>query len=260
MTQVRVGAVSTILLALVAGATLFGAAAASAARAGVHPPRVAGSTNSASSNWSGYDVTGGPFTSVSASWTQPAVTCAAGETSYSSFWVGLDGDTSNTVEQIGTDSDCLNGVPTYFACYELYPKSSAQLVSIVAGDAISASVTTDGSGNFALTIGVNGTPINLQGKVSRATLSSAEVIAEAPASNHGARGELSLANFDRVFFTGATVDGTSLGLQSPDAISLVQGSTTLAQPSGISNSGDFSIDYNAASGQASGHGHGHNRP
>src|SRR4051794_32080572 len=61
-------------------------------------------TNSTSSNWSGYAVTGGTYTSVSASWTEPSVSCSG--TAYSSFWVGLDGDTSSTVEQTGTDADC----------------------------------------------------------------------------------------------------------------------------------------------------------
>ncbi len=58
-------------------------------------PLLAGA-GSASSNWSGYASQKGPFTSVSASWVQPAGTCTAART-YSSFWVGLDGDGSNTV-------------------------------------------------------------------------------------------------------------------------------------------------------------------
>jgi hypothetical protein len=48
-------------------------------------------TNSTSTNWSGYAVTGNRFTSVSASWKEPTVSCSG--TVYSSFWVGLDGDT-----------------------------------------------------------------------------------------------------------------------------------------------------------------------
>lgn len=31
------------------------------------------------------------------------------------------GTSSSTVEQIGTDSDCAKGVPTYFAWWEFYP-------------------------------------------------------------------------------------------------------------------------------------------
>ena len=70
-------------------------------------------TNSSSSNWSGYAVTGSRFTSVSASWTEPTARCSG--TAYSSFWVGLDGDTSNTVEQTGTDADCSGSAPQYYA-------------------------------------------------------------------------------------------------------------------------------------------------
>src|SRR5574337_1127022 len=70
--------------------------------------------NSTSINWSGYANTGTTFKVVKGSWTQPSVTCGASETSYSSFWVGIDGDTTNTVEQTGTDSDCSSGTPTYY--------------------------------------------------------------------------------------------------------------------------------------------------
>jgi hypothetical protein len=248
-----------MVLTLAAVAALVAVAASSAAKTAAHPQRLAGPTNSTSSNWSGYDVTGGPFTSASASWTQPTVTCGASETSYSSFWVGLDGDTSSTVEQIGTDSDCVNGTPTYYAWYELYPKGSGTLVTIPAGAAIDASVTTDGSGNFTLSITVNrGTPITVTGKVKHASLASAEVIAEAPSSNHGSNGELGLADFGTVSFTNATVDGQPLD-QNADPITMVQNGTTLAQPSGVSG-GAFTVDWKAASGgttHGNGKGHGH---
>src|SRR5919201_2134554 len=78
--------------------------------------------HSTSSNWSGYAVTGGRYSSVSASWTQPTVNCSVTPTGWSSFWVGLDGDTSNTVEQTGTEADCSSGRPVYSAWFEMYPK------------------------------------------------------------------------------------------------------------------------------------------
>src|SRR5262245_55963259 len=75
-----------------------------------------------SENWSGYAVNGaeGSVQDVSGSWTVPSVTCASG-TEYSSFWVGIDGFNSNTVEQIGVDADCLSGSPVYYAWFEFYP-------------------------------------------------------------------------------------------------------------------------------------------
>src|SRR5437879_336113 len=77
-------------------------------------------THSTSSNWSGYATTGNTYYDVRGSWTQPAVSCSADETAYASFWLGIDGYTTYTVEQIGTDADCVNGTPTYYAWYEMY--------------------------------------------------------------------------------------------------------------------------------------------
>src|SRR5436190_4132645 len=75
-----------------------------------------------SSNWSGYAAFGTPgsFNSVSASWVQPSVTCTSKNT-YSSYWVGLDGYNSSTVEQLGTEADCSSGAAKYYAWYEMYP-------------------------------------------------------------------------------------------------------------------------------------------
>ena len=52
-----------------------------------------------STNWSGYAAASGTYTSVSASWAQPAGTCTSRTAQYSSFWVGLDGYSSGRVEQ-----------------------------------------------------------------------------------------------------------------------------------------------------------------
>jgi hypothetical protein len=60
-----------------------------------------------SENWSGYAVTGASFTQAMGSWVVPTANCSKSPASrssnvYSSFWVGLDGYTSSTVEQIPT--------------------------------------------------------------------------------------------------------------------------------------------------------------
>lgn len=141
-------------------------------------------TNSTSTNWSGYAATGGRYTSVSSSWTQPAASCSG--TAYSSFWVGLDGDTSNTVEQTGTDADCSGSTPQYYAWYEMYPKYPVNYSNPVRpGDHMSASVTTNGSGSFTLTISdsTQGWSRTTTARLKSAKLASAEVIAEAPPSS-----------------------------------------------------------------------------
>ena len=76
-----------------------------------------------SSNWSGYaaetnlnDPASGAVTAVSGSWVVPKVTPTSNSsTAYSSVWVGIDGYSSSTVEQIGTDSDVVNGQVQYYA-------------------------------------------------------------------------------------------------------------------------------------------------
>jgi len=199
-------------------------------------------TNSTSTNWSGYAVTGGRYTRVSAAWTEPKATCSG--TAYSSFWVGLDGDTSNTVEQTGTDADCSGSTPQYYAWYEMYPKFPVNLGGKVApGDKLSASVTTNGSGSFTLTItdSTQGWTNTKTARLKSAKLESAEVIAEAPSSSGGV---LPLANFGTVSFTGATVNGNVLtsGTSGLDAITMQSGSTVKAQPGTISN-GSFSVTW-----------------
>ena len=78
-----------------------------------------------STNWSGYAVTApkGAVTDVVGSWVVPSIQSPAGSKSAGIIrsWVGIDGYSSSTVEQIGTDSDIVNGVPQYFAWYEFYP-------------------------------------------------------------------------------------------------------------------------------------------
>jgi hypothetical protein len=202
-------------------------------------------TNSTSSNWSGYAVTGNTFTSVSASWTQPTATCN-GTTAYSSFWVGLDGDGSSTVEQTGTDADCSGSTPVYYAWYEMYPKFPVNLSQPVhPGDAMSASVVTDGRGNFTLSISdaTQNWSYQTKAKLHSAALASAEVIAEAPSSRGGV---LPLANFGTVNFSNPTANGVSLGsLPNLDPITMVSGSTVKAQPSTISG-GSFSVAWKSS--------------
>lgn len=55
--------------------------------------------------------------SVSASWTQPTATCSRGD-QYAAFWIGIDGYSSSTVEQTGTEADCVGNTAEYYAWYE----------------------------------------------------------------------------------------------------------------------------------------------
>jgi hypothetical protein len=231
-------------VAAVVAATVPAFAAGSPARVHVAPNHRI--TNSTSTNWSGYATTGSRFVSISSSWTEPTALCGSGETSYSSFWVGLDGDTSGTVEQTGTDADCSSGVPRYYAWYEMYPKFPTNLSNPVQpGDTLTASVTTDGVGRFTLAIsdGTKWTFTTTQ-RLKSAALASAEVIAEAPSSRSGV---LPLTNFGTVNFGASTVNGNLSLAAAPnlDPITMVGsgGSPTKASPGKISSDGSFSVTF-----------------
>jgi hypothetical protein len=240
---------SLTVVAVLAAAMGTATISASTAGAAVHPNAATWAgpihmlTHSSSSNWAGYAVTGGRYTSVSASWTQPAVNCSVTPTGYSSFWVGLDGDTSGTVEQTGTEADCSSGSATYSSWYEMYPKFPTNYSNPVSpGDQFTASVTTNGSGSFTLTLSdtTKGWTRTTSARLKSAKLASAEVIAEAPSSSGGV---LPLADFGTVNFSNSTANGTAFGsLSGLDRINMVSGSTTKASTSTISG-GNFSVTW-----------------
>lgn len=204
----------------------------------MHKPLPSGTTTSL--NWGGYDATGQAFDSVAASWVQPAVKCNRAST-YSSFWAGLDGDTSNSVEQTGTEADCSRRQPVYFGWYEMYPAAPVAFADpLQPGDAMSASVSGDASGNFTLTLtdhnqGWTETE-NLQS--SSATRSSAEVMTEAPSSGGTV---LPLANFGTVTFTGVSA-ATDTGPVDLSNEIVMAGRTVKAQP-GPLGGGSFNVTW-----------------
>jgi Peptidase A4 family len=178
-----------------------------------------------STNWSGYAATTGTYTSVTASWTQPAGHCTSGD-QYAAFWVGLDGYSSSTVEQTGSDVDCIGRTAEYYAWYEAYPKASVDYNNTVrANDKFTATVTYIGSNQFTLYIadatqGWNHTTtVTVNGTVR----TSAEVIAEAPCCTFYG-GILPLTNFGTMNFTGSTVTPTS---GSSEAIGSAPGVTQI---------------------------------
>ena len=234
-----------LVLGVLALAVALIVPATSSARSGA--PRFAPNhkiSQSTSSNWSGYSAINGTYTSVSANWTQPTASCTS-QTTYSSFWVGLDGDGSNTVEQTGTSADCSGGVPKYYAWYEMYPKFPVNLsLAVQPGDSMSASVTTDGRGKFTLHIQDNssGDYVTTQ-TLKRARLASAEVIAEAPS---GSGGVLPLTNFGTASFSAATVNGQAIGSFNPDRIDMVANGVTKATTSALSGGTAFSVAWKHA--------------
>ena len=203
-----------------------------------------------SSDWAGWDVTGGVYTSVSATWTEPTVSCSTVPNSSSAFWVGLDGDTSTSVEQTGTEANCVDGVAQYQAWYEFYPSPSVNLTRVVkAGDTMSASVSYSKTGAYTLTIKdlTRGWTSTKRGVVEAGTNASAEVIAEAPTdSSTGA--VTALADFGSATFTEATVNGKAIGtVSTPKRITMASDQDqALATASALSADDRFSVAWKAS--------------
>lgn len=228
-----------------------------ASPASLHAPRIH-VKNGYSTNWAGYAIQtdlqspqNNVMTFINGSWTVPSVTCSPGSTSYSSFWLGIDGYSSNTVEQTGTDSDCSSGTPRYYAWYEMYPKYPVNLkMKVSPGDVMYAEVKFLNPSTFILTIidKTTGASFSTTQKYNKALRSSAEWIAEAPSS---IKGVLPLSNFGTVNFQGsyATVNGVTSAINNPswqnDDITMVTSSgTTKAQPSSLSSDGSsFSVKW-----------------
>jgi hypothetical protein len=169
-------------------------------------------TKSESSNWSGYDVSGGAYTTVTATWVQPRVKGSGGRFSATAFWVGLDGDGSDTVEQIGTEAYS-EGVVAYAAWYEMYPDYPVALgMSIHPGDELTATVTWIRPSIFRLRLDdtTTGDAYSTDQVVAiPPALASAEIIAEAPSTGSG--DVVRIADYTLSGFTGCSVDGKPLG-------------------------------------------------
>lgn len=175
-----------------------------------------------SQNWSGYAAHAKSYKKISASWVQPTAHCTASRT-FSSFWVGLDGYNSNTVEQTGTEADCISGHARYRGWYEMYPAFPVNFSNTVRpGDHFTGSVTFTGSGHYTLVLKdiTRGWSHTVHKTRTGAHHSSAEVIAEAPSSG----GVLPLTNFGTVHFSNAKVNGAAIGSANPTKIIMVNGS------------------------------------
>jgi Peptidase A4 family len=214
-----------ILPVLAASAALVGAGATAASAQTVNAQQAT------SANWAGYIVhsnTGnGQFSSVSGSWVVPAVSSSSSTgqgRGYSAFWVGLGGssDQSQALEQVGTSSDTVNGQTQYYAWYELVPAPETQLnLAVHPGDHVTGKVTVNGSRvTVSLSDQATGQSVTKQLQMSNPDTSSAEWIAEAPASvSQGGNTQiLPLADFGKVTFTGAsaTSGGHTGSISDPD--------------------------------------------
>jgi len=178
-------------------------------------------TNQTSSeNWSGYVAApsltapvAGSVSYVAGSWKVPDLS-ATPDTSYCAIWVGIDGFTSATVEQTGTEHDWSNGAQTNYAWFEMYPQGSYEITGfpVNVGDQISARIGYKGNNIYKMVLtnitqNVTTTIPTADTTSSSGQRSCAEWVVEAPYS-----GEiLPLADFKLATFNycSATIEGVT---------------------------------------------------
>ena len=232
--------------------------ASSAVHHNLEGPRIR-NRNGTATNWSGYAVEtnlaspqNGAVTFAGGSWIVPAVSASSSANTYSSTWVGIDGYSDNTVEQIGTEQDWAGGRAVYYAWFEMYPKAAYRILNfpVVPGDTISAQVQYVQKGIFQLRITnvTRNVSFSINQKSGSAKRQSAEWIQEAPSSRGGV---LPLANFGVMNFFNctATLKGVSGPISSStwqkDAITMATSTGVIkAQPSALTSGGaGFSVTW-----------------
>lgn len=194
-----------------------------------------GATKVKSTNWSGYaddNTSGTKYSKVAGKWTEPTGKCGSA-TSLAAFWVGIDGYSTNSVEQDGTIIECVSGTPSYFDWWEMYPTNAVQVVnSVKPGDKIAASVVRSGTSYTLKVTDSTHTGDSFSTKqtcsASSCTDGSAEWIAEAPCCSSGTT-PYPLTNFGTWSLKSGTVtgSGTAGKIKSfpDDQITMVNGSS-----------------------------------
>lgn len=218
-----------------------------------------------STNWSGYasvtSLTNPLAQSVSrvtGDWTVPTIAKSSRHT-YCAIWVGIDGFSSSTVEQIGTEQEWDRGRQINYAWFEMYPGPMYQLVGfpVRVNDKIRGLVQfvkkTSGKDIFQLTLynltkRVSFTVPSSYTKSTSSQRNSAEWVVEAPSSSSAI---LPLAKFSTITLSNcqATIQNRSGPINSPfwksDGITMKTSNGKIkAQPSTLKSGGtSFSVTW-----------------
>jgi len=194
----------------------------------------------ADQTWGGYAVTGsGPYTSITGSWNIPKMDCSEGGGD-ASPWIGIDGWSNDTVEQIGIDLDCREGKASYHPWVEMYPGASDYFSDKVdSGDTLVASVAVSGDSWVLSESDVQTGWTKTFTRSSTDQLASAEAIVE----DIGGGGAPPVPDFGAVTFAHVKVDGTPLdSAGSVHKTTLERSSTKLSRESPLSGGG-FTITW-----------------
>jgi hypothetical protein len=172
------------------------------------------SLHAATTNWSGYVARSTHSLScVEGSWSQPVVACPANGSASLAMWIGMDGETGPsraTLEQIGTNTDCVAGRARSFAWFEVLPADRFEQelrLPVEAGDRIAASIAVVGrSYKMVIENLTTGDVVDTFQHSPGAKRLTAEWVVEAPTVGCPADCQVALlGSFGTVSFTSARV-------------------------------------------------------
>jgi hypothetical protein len=218
-----------------------------------------------STNWSGYALSTGTYTSATISWTVPKVTYISSYGSSnpntfesSSSWVGIGGYSTGDLIQLGTEQYVeSNGTTIYRPWYELLPASETILPGqylVSPGDSMTASLSctanctaNNSNTTWALSMTDQTKVWTWTGNFTyESCLCSAEWIQEAPTYGHA----VALPNYGMTPFTALTVNGGSPNLSlSSNGILLEDAEGGYSQPcqafngNTVGNGNQFLVAY-----------------
>jgi hypothetical protein len=221
-----------------------------------------------STDWSGYVAAGNKGVSIrylTADFNVPSLNCAASpvgtEGTGVGQWIGFDGFSTQTLEQVGVGASCVSGAPEYYAWYDMAPSPAVAYDGpINPGDAITASVYYNVSnGEYTLYLeddtagaGINANATCPSGSVCHSA--SAEVITEVTGEGPSQGGDLADFAMENITDTGLTShDGyhgslAASKLWSSNQMVMVDSSfVTMAQPSALYGGLAFSDAWLAGS-------------
>jgi hypothetical protein len=147
------------------------------------PRSVASSAAVHGSTWVGYVTRVRGIDAVRGRWIEPTYSCRSRASTSAAIWLGLDGFGNATVEQIGTEADCRDGVARHSAWMQRYPDEATDLAMRVSpGDELRARVALIPGGVSVRLRDVTTGDVMATTLAADAPAVSAEWVVEAPSS------------------------------------------------------------------------------
>lgn len=197
----------------------------------------------ASSNWSGYAITGSTYQSITGSWVVPTVSTLHGA-EYSSAWIGIDGFNNSSLIQTGTEQNASHKGTSYNAWWEILPASETPIstMSIQPGDHMAASIVNNGNGTWTISLVDQTTGQHFTTtQAYSGPAQSAEWIMEAPTIG---RHVATLAHYGQTTVNPTSVNGQDPQLVTKDGGVMIQRRAQVSTPSAPNPVADgFNIAY-----------------